>query len=378
MATVFNVISLGKQSDLDTQEGNASAEGASELVGLTFGSDTDPLLNHVQTFSPGSTGYATGVSNAYDLDNSPSETFRINDGHDQTFDGAAEYSATLTYVDGSTATITAVIFQDTAGNTYLAPEYSPNNDQHALDAKPIQSLTLHSVTTDTLISGLAGSREAGNFVVCFVTGTELATPTGPVAVERLAFGDLLCTLDNGTRPIRWIGKRTVIAENAMQPVCIRAGALGEGLPTRDLMVSQQHRMLIRSRIAERMFGHREVLVAARKLAGLPGIFLQPSPAQITYWHVLCDRHEVVFADGAPAETLLAGAQAQVAIGENAVADIIAACPDLAPRFEADVPARFLPSPRQQKDLTRRMRKNRKPAIEPGPPFHAMRRLTLAS
>jgi hypothetical protein len=378
MATRFNVISLGKHSDLDTVEGHFNVEGSAAFVGKTFGSDTDPLLHYILSFSPGSAGFSHGTGNAYDLDNAPSETFRIDDGPDQVFDGAVAFWATLTYADGSTAKISAVILQDTQGNTYLAPEFSANTDQQALDAKPILSMTLTGVAQDSDISGLKGEREAGNFMVCFASGTELATPSGSTPVERLAIGDLVCTLDNSAQPIRWIGTRTVTAENALRPVRILAGALGEGLPTRDLNVSQQHRMLSRSRIAARMFGQDEVLVAAKKLVGLPGICLAQEAVAITYWHVLCDRHEIVFADGAPAETLFIGPQACLAMGRRAVADIMGRCPDLAPRFESDAPARPLPSPRQQKAFAQRLQKNRKPVVEPGPSFRRVPHLALVS
>lgn len=243
MATRFNVISLGTHSDLDTREGNTTAEGASDLVGQTFGTGDDPLLNHIQEFSPGGTGYARGDFTAYDLDNSPSETFKIDGGPEQTFDGVAAYWATLTYTDGTTSSISAVIFQDTNGNTYLAPEFTANLDQRALEAKPIESLTLNSIAQNRGISGLAADRQTTDFMVCFARGTKLATSFGPVAVENLTVGTPLLTLDNGPQPIRWIGKRTVVQPVKSRPVCIRAGALGGGLPEQDLRVSPQHRVL---------------------------------------------------------------------------------------------------------------------------------------
>ena len=145
MPTTFNVISLGVQADIDTTEGNTTAENASALVGLTFGGIGNSLNEQIQTLSPGSTGFAGGTSTAYDMNNSPAETFRINGGPEQTFDGTSIYNATITYTDGSTANITAVLFQDTAGNTYLAPEFTANPDMTALQAGPIRSLTLDSL-----------------------------------------------------------------------------------------------------------------------------------------------------------------------------------------------------------------------------------------
>ncbi len=363
MATTFNVISLGRTADLDTVEGNNNAEGASDLVGLTFGSEDAPLLEQIQTLSPGSNSYRSGDDRVYDMANTTSETFRIDDGPDQEFDGVAAYWATITYADGSTANISAVIFQDTDGNSYLAPEFTANDDQRALQAKPIQSLTLDRVAVDSDVSGFVADRQTGNFAVCFAQGTQIATPMGCRPVESLAAGDMVSCVDGGQRAIRWIGSRRVAATGAMRPVRIAAGALGAGLPARDLVVSQQHRVLSCSPVAARMFGVSQVLIAAKKLVGLPGIALAEDLEQIAYWHFLCDRHEVVMANGAPAEALFAGDQACIALGPHAVAEIRSQCPDLAWRFEGDVPSRPLPPPGRQRAFARRLMKNAKPVIE---------------
>nr|AIA91314.1 CAZy families GT4 protein [uncultured Gluconobacter sp.] len=95
-------------------------------------------------------------------------------------------------------------------------------------------------------------------------------------IEDLRVGDLVLTKDDGPQPLRWISSRHVSAEMLaahpnMRPIRIRAGALGEGLPLRDLIVSPQHRMLVRSKVAERMFGEEEVLVAAKHLLELDGV-----------------------------------------------------------------------------------------------------------
>jgi len=127
MPTTFNVISLGNFASIDPTEGNTQSENAASLVGQTFGGVGDALVNDIQSFSSTGVGFGGGTSNAYDMNNSASnDTFSINGGPTQTFDGTAVYNATITYIDGSTATISAVVFQDTDGNTYLAPEFSAN------------------------------------------------------------------------------------------------------------------------------------------------------------------------------------------------------------------------------------------------------------
>ncbi|SFI90109.1 Hint domain-containing protein [Celeribacter neptunius] len=149
MSTTFDVLYLGTGPALDPTEGNESAENAAALVGTTVGSSGTPLYDNVESFSPGSTGYSGGARNwAYDTDNfSSNDTFRINGGPDHTMDTVVIYNATITYVDGTTAGVQAIVFQDTAGNLYLAPSSSYGAYDAALEAKPIQSLTFDSVSS---------------------------------------------------------------------------------------------------------------------------------------------------------------------------------------------------------------------------------------
>jgi hypothetical protein len=145
-----------------------------------------------------------------------------------------------------------------------------------------------------------------NAIPCFVRGARILTPRGEVPVERLAVGDLVCTMDAGAQPIRWIGRRLVPARDRFAPVRIRKGAFGA---RRDLWVSPQHRMLISESWAELMFGEREVLVAAADLLGLPGV-TQEAAGAVSYIHVMCDAHQIIRAEGAwsesfqPAEAVL--------------------------------------------------------------------------
>jgi hypothetical protein len=222
-------------------------------VGKTFGGPGNALINQLQSFSPGSTGYAGGTTTAYDQNNTASnDTFRINGGANQTFDSSVIYNATITYIDCSTANITAVVFQDTAGKTYLAPEFSANADQTALEALPLRSITLNSFPTGTY-AGLTGTRQPGNYAVCFTKGMRISTRKGMRPVERLKAGDWVVTRDHGLQIILWIGKSERVARDGLVPVRILKGALGGGLPKRDLIVLQQHRMLLTSRLARMKF-----------------------------------------------------------------------------------------------------------------------------
>lgn len=159
MATTFDVFYLGVFADLDPVEGNYSAENAESLVGSTIGAAEAPLSGNLVTMNQYNSDYGE-----YYINNAEgNDQFQIDGGAALTFDSLVEYSATITYTDGTTANITAVVFQSTDGQTFLAPEYEDNADQDALEAKAIQSLTLNSVVTDG--DDMYSSRMDGDYVV---------------------------------------------------------------------------------------------------------------------------------------------------------------------------------------------------------------------
>ena len=157
-------------------------------------------------------------------------------------------------------------------------------------------------------------------VTCFTPGTRIMTGLGPVAVEDLVPGDLVLTRDNGLQPIRWIGRKALEAaelraDAALQPVLIRQGALGGGLPVRDMLVSRQHRMLVEGPRVGLLFGEDEVFVRAHHLTVLPGV-LPAMVAEVTYLHLMFDRHEAVLADGAWSESFQPGDRALGGLDED--------------------------------------------------------------
>ena len=206
---------------------------------------------------------------------------------------------------------------------------------------------------------------AGTLVVCFARGTRILTRMGTVAVEDLRVGDQVFTRDNGYQAIRWIGANRLTARQLarqpnLRPIRIAAGALGGVSPSADLLVSPQHRILVCSPIAERMFGEYEVLVAAKQLVGCEGITVADDVAEVEYFHFLMDRHEVVFSNGAATESLFTGAQALKSLSPEAVEEIRAIFPVLLDETHVPRPARHLPQGRRARTLGQRHRANRKP------------------
>jgi hypothetical protein len=202
-------------------------------------------------------------------------------------------------------------------------------------------------------------------VVCFGAETLIRTPSGAVRAGDIAVGDLVVTKQNGAQRVNWVGRRRIspldlMLKPRLRPVRITAGALGQGLPERDLLVSRQRRILVASRVAQRMFGAAEVLVAAIKLTRLPGVYLDDTVSGIEYVHFMCAAHQVVFAEGAPAESLFFGAEAVHSLPDGALAELLAVFPQGAPRFGAMPKAAFVPSGRQQRQLVARHLKTGRP------------------
>jgi len=137
---------------------------------------------------------------------------------------------------------------------------------------------------------------------CFAAGTHIKTPRGEVAVEDLMADDLVITAGNGPMPIRWIGHRSFAAKGSLAPICITKNTLGN---SRDLLVSPMHRMAISGFSVAALFAETEVLVPAEALLNGDQIY-RKSGGEVTYYHILLDSHEILFAEGAPAESLFIG------------------------------------------------------------------------
>jgi hypothetical protein len=128
---------------------------------------------------------------------------------------------------------------------------------------------------------------------CFATGTAILTVRGEVPVERLRPGMLVRTQNGRPAGVRWIGRRTVRVTEDTAPILVRANALAERTPFRDVRLSPDHAVLIGG-----------VLIPAHRLRNGATISQDMSAGAITYWHVELDRHAVLFADGLPAESYL--------------------------------------------------------------------------
>ncbi|WP_170349800.1 MULTISPECIES: Hint domain-containing protein [Ruegeria] len=210
---------------------------------------------------------------------------------------------------------------------------------------------------------------SGEFVdvLCFASGTLIETLQGPRRVEDLQVSDQVLTYDHGHKPIRWIGSRCLSnaeleAQPRLKPILIRAGALGAGYPKQDLVVSPQHRVLVSSTVALRMFDCKDILIPANKLLPLDGVeTLENTSDGVVYFHLLFDTHEIIWSNGTPTESLFTGPEAIKSVSEEArqeIMDLFPGCGD--PQVQA-LSARYIPQKgKQMRKLVQRHQSNQKP------------------
>ena len=133
---------------------------------------------------------------------------------------------------------------------------------------------------------------------CFLPGSLILTDRGEVAIEQLKIGDRVQTANGATLPIKWIGRRTVDPEQVRNPlrsfpICVKAGALGAGLPRRDLYVSPDHALLV-----------DDLLINAGALVNGTSIVKTEPSDVFTYYHVELDTHELLVVEGCYTESYL--------------------------------------------------------------------------
>jgi hypothetical protein len=149
--------------------------------------------------------------------------------------------------------------------------------------------------------------------VSFSRGTQITMASGEQrAIENLAVGDMVLTRDDGPQKVRWIGQSTVRAVGAFAPIRIKAGALHN---ENDLLVSPDHRLFIYQRSDALGAGRHEVLVRARHLVNGDTV-VQQDGGFVDYFQLLFDTHQIIYAAGIAAETLLIDTRTRPALPED--------------------------------------------------------------
>ncbi|WP_456386950.1 Hint domain-containing protein [Profundibacter sp.] len=166
----------------------------------------------------------------------------------------------------------------------------------------------------TMLDGTVVTFSEIENIVCFASTTGILIPHGTRPIEDLKAGDFVIIRDNGLQAIRWIGKRTVPALNKFAPICFAAGSLPN--LERPLLVSPQHRMLVGNHLSELYLGESEVLVSAKHMLNGTSITRKVG-GEVSYMHMLFDRHEIIYADGTASESFHPGDSGLDAVSDAA-------------------------------------------------------------
>jgi len=183
------------------------------------------------------------------------------------------------------------------------------------------------------LRGTATSPGAGG-VICFTPGTRIETPEGPRLVEELREGDRVQTRDGGAQEIQWIGSRRMtgarlFAMPRLRPIRLGAGALGIDRPDATLLVSPEHRVLVKGAVARALFNTPEVLVRARDLINDETISVDLGSREVTYIHLLLPSHQIIWANGLETESFHPASAALSTLTEADRTRLLAINPNLA-------------------------------------------------
>jgi serralysin len=272
---------------------------------------SEPFFDFTKDVTPVVTLWDAGSNNTLDLSGySTAATINLNPGSFSSADGLTNnigiaYGTSINTADGTSGSDTFIVngandtingdggtdtvdFNGTRASYTIVGNFATTSvTQNSTDVVD----TLHNIAdlqfTDQTVS-----------VACYCRGTRVLSDSGEVAVEDLKIGDRLLTHLGEALPLRWIGRRAyagrfAAANAAVQPVVIRAGALSDGVPARDLYVSPLHAMYL-----------DEVLIPASALVNGTSIVQLQAVPEIEYFHLELATHAVIIAESALSESYL--------------------------------------------------------------------------
>jgi hypothetical protein len=282
--------------------GNQTLEGGGSNNEITFAADAAGITIDAAT---GTATTANGTDTFSDI-----QTFIGSSAGSNTF---IVGSGSYTFESGGSGN---TIVYTPQSNDVLAIGYSPASE--LLDFQGFgNSLNAQDVQNDATISngntyikipdagtiellGYTGGISPSDieFTACYCRGTRIATDNGEVAVEDLSIGDYVMTKSGTARPITWIGRRSyggrfVMGRKDILPICIKAGALDDNVPKRDLWISPNHAMYLEG-----------VLIEAKDLVNGVSIVQAERVAQVEYFHIELETQEVIIAEGALSESFI--------------------------------------------------------------------------
>jgi hypothetical protein len=317
----------GKDDDiLLGKDGNDTLMGGTGNDRLYGGAGDDTLIGGTDSDS-----FYVGTGGGHD-------TVRGNNGTG----AASSASVDKLYVEGKVEVIV---------NGHSRGFYNPGEIIHLDDHTDTGKVVLADGTTVSFAEidkiKVVDDVEDPAICICFTPGTMIMTPEGQRPVESLRPGDRVITRDNGIQTICWTGAKTLDAAELrrapqLRPILIRAGALGHGMPERDMLVSPNHRMLYMSEELPLIMSEYEVLVAAKHMTRLEGIERAQVPG-VTYLHLMCEKHEVILANGAWTESFQPGDWSMAGIENDQREELFALFPELREKAGLDAYVASRPS-----------------------------------
>ncbi len=182
----------------------------------------------------------------------------------------------LAYTVGATGTVTGGMLTITSGGNSA-------------------TLAVAGVANNTPVTVTHDAGIGTDAMLCFLADTHIATPSGEVAVQQLAIGDAVVTASGATPRITWIGTGRVLATRGQRgpatPVIVRKGALADNVPHRDLRITKGHSLFLDGALipVEFLVNHRSIVWDDRA-------------QEVTIYHIELETHDVLLAEGAPAES----------------------------------------------------------------------------
>jgi hypothetical protein len=254
---------------------------------------------------------------AYELSGSVTGGFTLVDADTSTKKVVDPFAAQVTVKDpnagtvneGQTVKVTDVGIDNTTtamgtGNYTFIGAYDIKDHGTTLNGIVVQQGTSFFLLTDSDYAGKTAGKNGDltltsrTDTICFLAGTLIRTPAGEVEVESLKHGDLVLTQDGRTVPVDWLGIQTVSLRFAdkmrVLPIRIRAGALAENVPCRDLLVSPDHAILVDGALI-----HAGALVNGTSIVRETNV-----PSTLKYYHVEVEDHSLIMAENTPAETFV--------------------------------------------------------------------------
>ena len=285
-------------------------EDTEEFIEIAVPAGTDVSGYSLQVYEmDGSLLYTFGVG-AYQSTINGQDVY-VLDSSDPSFDSGGDSTGVL-YPDDGLALIddtgTVVQFISWYGNSVTAVNGAANG-------LPTTNIGSPDTMDDSMQSDDGGATyfsqsasNSGTIPACYARGTLIRTVSGEVRIEQLEPGNCVVTAHGQAVPIRWIwtGTQPLGYEPNAAPIRFREGCFAPNVPSRNLVVSAQHRIAVGQN--GQIPDLRPAFMPAKAMTKLSGTHIVSRHKDIQWWHIICNQHCLIFANGVVSETMLLGPQ----------------------------------------------------------------------